>query len=565
MKKLLCFVVTLILIVSLGIVSFAAKTNIGSDIGDVYESNTITKINSFSIPNLKIKDKVTIVANDLNYYGFDVTWDGEKREIHIYRDTEKSWTPYKEMYKYINTKYKVADISQTNIKTFLEDKEIQSFNVNGKIMITFDSLENFGIINSNDYSMELILNDQSEINVDRLLKPIEINPVFPYYINRKSGYIDRNGKKVITKRAGYEFSEGLAVEYDQNTKSYGYLGKTGDFVIKPQFEMATFFSEGLAAVEKNGKWSYIDYAGNYVIKDLSVDPDAPKLAGENRQIDYCGPFKDGYAQIIIDAKYEPAGISGNIPSYDSGSYLIDKSGKIFKTEVDCKSISYFSEGLAHVSIINKDIDEKNTYMFSQNIYIGGFVDKNGKLVLEQSAQSFSEGLAGFYSEENKKYGYIDKSGNVVIEAKFDQVAPFKEGLAMIVIDDYHVEESSGKSINGYIGYIDKKGEVVIPPIFDYVRRGVSTNRVHGDGLYINNRDEEYYFSEGLAAFEKSGKWGFINKNGQIVIEPQYEGANSFHNGLAKVKKGYSNKSFYSEWRYIDRNGKLIHYCDQISY
>ena len=47
------------------------------------------------------------------------------------------------------------------------------------------------------------------------------------------------------------------------------------------------------------------------------------------------------------------------------------------------------------------------------------------------------------------------------------------------------------------GYIDKSGKVVIEPQFDYVRD----------------------FSEGLAVVEKDGKWGVIDKNGKVVIEP----------------------------------------------
>ena len=47
------------------------------------------------------------------------------------------------------------------------------------------------------------------------------------------------------------------------------------------------------------------------------------------------------------------------------------------------------------------------------------------------------------------------------------------------------------------GFIDKNGKVVIEPQFDNVSA----------------------FSEGLAKVEKDGKWGFIHKSGKVVIEP----------------------------------------------
>ena len=50
---------------------------------------------------------------------------------------------------------------------------------------------------------------------------------------------------------------------------WGYIDKSGKFVIDPQFDYAEGFSEGLAAVrsgdEKTGKWGFIDRSGKYAI------------------------------------------------------------------------------------------------------------------------------------------------------------------------------------------------------------------------------------------------------------------------------------------------------------
>ena len=54
-----------------------------------------------------------------------------------------------------------------------------------------------------------------------------------------------------------------------------------------------------------------------------------------------------------------------------------------------------------------------------------------------------------------------------------------------------------------------------------------------------------------------GKWGFIDRNGAIVIEPGYgeltgvaETSNSFHEGLAMIEVNYQ-KGF------IDKTGKIV--------
>ena len=61
---------------------------------------------------------------------------------------------------------------------------------------------------------------------------------------------------------------------------------------------------------------------------------------------------------------------------------------------------------------------------------------------------------------------------------------------------------------GTWGYMDKAGNTIIEPQFD-----------GADG-----------FSEGLAVVMVGSKWGYINKLGKIVIEPQFEGSGKFSQG-----------------------------------
>ncbi|MBP5241278.1 MAG: WG repeat-containing protein, partial [Bacteroidales bacterium] len=47
---------------------------------------------------------------------------------------------------------------------------------------------------------------------------------------------------------------------------WGFMDKTGNVVIEPQFTEAGDFSEGLAKVSVDWKWGYIDQTGKFVIK-----------------------------------------------------------------------------------------------------------------------------------------------------------------------------------------------------------------------------------------------------------------------------------------------------------
>lgn len=83
---------------------------------------------------------------------------------------------------------------------------------------------------------------------------------------------------------------------------------------------------------------------------------------------------------------------------------------------------------------------------------------------------------------------------------------------------------------GLWGYIDSEGEWAINPSFQSAQP----------------------FSEGLAAVKRrnSGKWGYIDKRGKWILKPAYERATPFNEGLAAVV--VNNK-----WGFIDHDGKVI--------
>ena len=51
-----------------------------------------------------------------------------------------------------------------------------------------------------------------------------------------------------------------------NYTPFGYIDKQGVMIVKPVFNWAGNFSDGIAGVNIGSKWGYIDKAGNYVWK-----------------------------------------------------------------------------------------------------------------------------------------------------------------------------------------------------------------------------------------------------------------------------------------------------------
>ena len=108
------------------------------------------------------------------------------------------------------------------------------------------------------------------------------------------------------------FSEGLAAVMGKNEK-YGFIDKTGKFVIQPQFHRVGDFSEGLAAVRPveadwPGDLAYINQRGQIVIKSMSTIRDRPmKAESDLHYYRFCG----GVARVSL-GKEEDSDAEGYI-------------------------------------------------------------------------------------------------------------------------------------------------------------------------------------------------------------------------------------------------------------
>ncbi len=100
-------------------------------------------------------------------------------------------------------------------------------------------------------------------------------------VNRrhKCGYIDPTGVLVLQPPVSADEKDCATVWGDfvdgvarwKAGGEYGFIDRTGKFVIKPQFDLTFHFSEGLAAVKVGKRWGYIDRQGRMVIKPQSLE------------------------------------------------------------------------------------------------------------------------------------------------------------------------------------------------------------------------------------------------------------------------------------------------------
>src|ERR1051325_5406750 len=299
--------------------------------------------------------------------------------------------------------------------------------------------------------------------------------------------------------------------------------------------------EGLLPIQQGGKWGYINRSGEVVIKP---------------QFEAAEPFADGLALVRYPPRKKPLKPGEKKAELVEGIGFIDPTGKVvieLESPLHINGDS-FSEGLT--KYWTWDAAQGNLY---------GYIDTSGKVQIKARftyAYSFVDGLAAVCIEQ--KCGFIDKSGDFVIEPKFRMNNSFSEGLALAGLE-YEIigfVNKSGEMViepqflntgtqfreglavvnypHGKFGYINTEGVLVIPMQFEMAQP----------------------FSEGLAAVRVDSKWGYIDKNGKFVIEPQFLGAGPFSEGLAPAGK----IDFMSATRsdepepttgFIDKQGKMV--------
>jgi hypothetical protein len=102
--------------------------------------------------------------------------------------------------------------------------------------------------------------------------------------------------------------------------------------------------------------------------------------------------------------------------------------------------------------------------------------------------------------------------------------------------------------DGKWGLKDDNGNVIIQPKYDAIHPGFEEGLigvklifpVGNVGAYVN-------------------KWGFLNRNGQVVIPFEYDWAGPFYDGRAciRLKHEESNSTIIKKYGYIDHSGKIV--------
>ncbi len=397
-----------------------------------------------------------------------------------------------------------------------------------------------------------------------------------------------------TRENLHENPENISVK--EPIKKWGFIDNTGKVIIPFEYEESKAFSEGLAAVKKNGKWGFIDNTGKVVItfqfsdvwsfseglafvyqdNDIfCIDRGGNSMFQLPKKLRISSEFKNGRAIVsnddfIVDEDYSPVdgtGLTG----------VIDQEGKII-VNPQFRLVGQFAEERAVV--ISSSKRAGSWY---------GIIDIDGNYIVPLSKEliidkGYSEGLVAFEMRKDKfivKSGFLDKNGKVSLVCP-QGISPvtrfynygYSEGLApflrSISKEESYVSFRRTKmglpaqmpEGFGNYGYMDRFGKIVVAPQFNViskfsgglaaVNKGEKWGIIDKTGRVVIPFDyeEAKVISEGLTAVKKDEKWGIIDKTGRVVIPFEYEEAKAFSGGISAVKRD-------EKWGIIDKTGKVV--------
>lgn len=176
------------------------------------------------------------------------------------------------------------------------------------------------------------------------------------------------------------------------------------------------------------------------------------------------------------------------------------------------------------------------------------------------AGAYADGMLPLCIEEGTWQYYDCKQGKLVLDT-YEMVSNFSQGVAAVCKDGkWKLINSNGENIGSSFDDIKLHSDG------SYVNDGIMIAAVNGNYDIYNAKGEklsalacadmDVFMGDAIAYKDASGKWGYVNKNGEIVIKPQFDQAKSFSGGLGAVCKE-------NLWGFAKKNGKIVIECQYI--
>ena len=474
-----------------------------------------TKYKEIYIPN-QSKDVFIAYLDDNNYKIFNK--DGEEI-LKDYEDVscletseptelvfEKNVLRYKE-----DNLYGLIDLNGNKITEPIYEKVSSLTNKPGNILVKKEGM--FGVINSK--GEEIIPVKYNSITGDDFCLEAYGYALSGYIVSIKTdtgifyGYIDYNGNLVI--KPEYE-SINRVLEYDDKDDIYLVVrnnGKKGVFkngkqLIDFQYQSVNYSNfSNIFIVEKYGKYGFYKNNGNEILE--------PKYNKYQLAGNYISVQKDG-ANKLFD-------LNGNLINTDT--YL---------TMIEVENSSYFIavKENGYYSVISKEFQREGNYTFITYAFDDLFI----------------------FNTEDGKAGVLDAWEGVKVEPIYNSILNI-EGTKLLEArnaetGDVYIYNSKLENVSKINGGIVEKlnGNYIVVYSNDEMKY------FDKDGKQVSNT--EVFPNNSIYSIQSNdGKWGFCDRDGNILVECDYDIVSEINEyGFSAVKKD-------GNWGVINSNGEIV--------
>lgn len=414
--------------------------------------------------------------------------------------------------------------------------------------------------------------------------------VLIYQKNGKYGLINFEGKVIVKEK--YDEIQGLTYKEGEflvkKDDKYGVINLKGAQIIKPEYNTIiadNYYDEQnkykLAGyivgknVDSAYKYGYINNKGKILLKpqytsinriiDINDEKNVYLIVQDKTKI---GLIKN--KEIIIDFNYKELEYNQDnniiIAKQNAKLGILNLQGKeILQVEYDELSINgiyiYTKNGNEekYFNIDGQEIENQNYKSISQ-IEDGKFyviMDENSlygvlnkeKETLIQPQYSYLEYLfEDYFIAYNKELGIINSKGEKVIDFKYDVINKIGESNVIQVKDvTNNITEIFSKELKKLGTFKD----AIINERDNYIEVNYQDKTSYFDFNGIELKNTDIYKNNTLFSVQSNGKWGFKNKNEEIIINCIYDEVTEFNEyKFAGIKKD-------GKWGVIDINGNII--------